>query len=185
MKNFIKELHTLHAFSLPAGRYWVGDPCYAVRGDDYFTFLDKAEDDGVNTFKGNEFLVVSTGGDGAWDYNGQTYGVDAGMLAVLPAALVDEYANDKGVFIDLTDDSEVGYITNGYGLMEVFAGDVTVAWATMEDEDLVMYAYDYDNTSVITTQELFDAYVAYAQGEEDEEAEAAVKEELPQFVTTL
>jgi hypothetical protein len=185
MKNFIKELHTRHTFSLPAGRYWIGDPCYAIRGDDWFDFLNVAEDDGTNTYKDDEFLVVSTGGDGGWDYNGEHYFVDAGMLAVIPIALVDEYANNKGVFIDLTDDSEVGYITNDFGLMEVFAGEVTVAWATMEDEDLVMYAYDYDNTSVITTKELFEAYVVYTQDEEDEEAEAAIKEELPQFVTSL
>ena len=181
MKNYTDALHTTETVALPAGRYWVGDPCYAIREDwaDFVGLIDATE---VVNYKGQDVLVIETGGDGCWEHNGQDYGVDAGLLAVVPAALVEEYGNDKGVFVELTDDTEVGYITGGDTLHEVFAGDVTVTWREVEDEAIAEYAYENIDYTVITTKELFDALVAYMNDNDAEEGEVAeALEALPQF----
>jgi len=181
MKNYTDALHTTETVALPAGRYWVGDPCYAIRTD-WEDFIEDTYENGVVEFKGQEVFVINTGGDGCWDHNGETYGVDAGLLAVVPAALVDEYGNDKGVFVELTDDTEVGYITNEYGtLHEVFAADVTITWQEVEDETIAEYAYENADYTVITTKELFDALMTYLNDGADEDEIEEAQEALLQF----
>lgn len=86
------------AGELPAGTYYIGDPCYVVAdGDDWAAFCtayDKASPDAtesaVITFKGRQCFVSSTNtGDGCYrDNYGDEYPVDAGMLAAVPADLV-------------------------------------------------------------------------------------------------
>ena len=181
MKNYTDALHTTETVALPAGRYWVGDPCYAIR-EDWADFVGKIDATEVVNFKGQDVLVIETGGDGCWNHNGETYGVDAGLLAVVPAALVEEYGNDKGVFVELTDDTEVGYITGGYdNLHEVFAGDVTITWQEVEDETIAEYAYENIDYTVITTKELFDALMTYLNDCADEDEIEEAQEALPQF----
>ena len=180
MKNYIKSLHNTESFTLPAGRYYVGDPCYVI-DEDWSDFSNITDESGLTEWKGLELLVVNTGGDGCWTHGEETYGVDAGMLAVVPIELLDQDPTGKGAIVELTDDTEVGYIEQGgYRLFEVFAGDVTVTWSTLEDEELAEYAFENEDYSVITTREQYDALVTYI-GEDEEQFLAEALEALPQF----
>lgn len=85
---------------LPPGRYWVGDPCYAITndGDDigiWFRLCDDmfAKEGGErgaavahDKESGFWFVASSTAhGDGTYEgSDGRTYGVDAGMIGVVP-----------------------------------------------------------------------------------------------------
>ena len=181
MKNYTDALHTTETAALPAGRYWVGDPCYVINGDEWDFFVE-IDENGVVEFKGQEVFVVETGGDGCWEHNGKTYGVDAGLLAVVPAALVEESGNDQGVFVELTDDAEVGCVTNNYGmLLEVFAADVIITWQEVDDETIAEYAYENADYSVITTKELFDTLMAYLNDGADADEIKEAQEALLQF----
>jgi hypothetical protein len=84
--------------TLPAGEYYVVDPCY-VLGDVYDEFIQdfmKLDYAKIYTYEKYKFLVTSGfGGDGTYD--GHITGaksrkirvpVDAGMVALIPVALV-------------------------------------------------------------------------------------------------
>ena len=88
---------------LPAGRYFIGDPCYVIPDDLWDEFcelsLDKGtagQGTGVLQFHGHMMLAADTAfGDGTYtDQGGVEYGVDAGMLAVVPEALGNQ--TDEG-----------------------------------------------------------------------------------------
>ena len=82
---------------LPAGKYYVGDPCYVLRDDARwraFSYaMDKASDGGLSAcileFEGAQCFCSPTNcGDGVYyDQNGHAYGVDTGQIAVLPEAV--------------------------------------------------------------------------------------------------
>jgi hypothetical protein len=84
---------------MPAGDYYIGDPCYAIRDDNRWNSFCNAlwaaegEDEGsrpvVFEFEGHKCFVSATNtGDGEYrDNKGNTYGVDAGMIGAIPAAL--------------------------------------------------------------------------------------------------
>ena len=82
---------------LPAGKYYVGDPCYVLRDDArwraFSDAMDKASDGGLSAcileFEGAQCFCSPTNcGDGVYyDQNGHAYGVDTGQIAVLPEAV--------------------------------------------------------------------------------------------------
>jgi hypothetical protein len=83
--------------TLPAGTYYIGDPCYVIEDhwDAFLEALNAAEGkDGylrgvVFTFAGRQVFVSATNtGDGVYrDNEGVNYPVDAGMLAAIPVEL--------------------------------------------------------------------------------------------------
>ncbi len=85
--------------TIPAGRYWVGDPGYLLDDADWWPWLTasgaygktgKRRDEAMlgKTPSGHFVLAYSTAfGDGMyWDNEGCRYPVDAGMLGIVPAA---------------------------------------------------------------------------------------------------
>ena len=77
---------------LPPGRYFVGDPCYVIPDNLWSDFCDitfESQTYTIEEFRGHLMLAGSTAyGDGRYaDNNGQTYGVDSGMLGIVPEAL--------------------------------------------------------------------------------------------------
>lgn len=95
---------------LPAGDYWVGDPCYFIHEDSWHQWLDAAgtgnrdtPDPLVAAVPGSELVAVGVStawGDGTYkDDEGHGYGVDAGLLGAVPAAAVpdpEDYAKREG-----------------------------------------------------------------------------------------
>lgn len=80
---------------LPAGDYFVGDPCYGVPNDRWMEWLEAANyEDNPRLLVAalNERTVVGVGtayGDGEYfDQQGRRYPVDAGLIGVVPVELV-------------------------------------------------------------------------------------------------
>lgn len=81
--------------NIPAGTYWVGDPCYAF--EDHELWLRLLTSGGIDrqsiprvmecSADGARFVASSTAhGDGTYkDQQGREYPVDAGLIGVVPA----------------------------------------------------------------------------------------------------
>lgn len=90
-----------HTF--PPGKYFIGDLCYALPDEIYENiFGGMGYEDGLYTQKDSNhfFFVASTSfGDGCYEgSDGKEFGVDAGVLSILPAATMDK--NDGGHMYD-------------------------------------------------------------------------------------
>lgn len=74
-----------------AGTYYVGDPCYVIDADKWQEFLEPYwNGEGEFEFEGLRVAAYRTMyGDGVYfDQEGNQYGVDAGMIGVIPMELV-------------------------------------------------------------------------------------------------
>ena len=91
---------------LPAGKYYIGDPCYVIAEDRWSDFCDASYPPGagvnargiaVTEFDGHPMYAHGTAyGDGSYlGSDGVSYGVDAGMLSVVPIALVSDMSEAK------------------------------------------------------------------------------------------
>ena len=76
--------------TVPAGTYWLGDPCYAVPESDWLPLLETCDyfNQPVGSLAG--FSVYASGtayGDGCYsDEHGREFGVDAGLIGLVPVA---------------------------------------------------------------------------------------------------
>lgn len=82
------------AVTLPPGRYFVGDPCYVIPDAQWSDFCDivfASPSYTIAVFRDQLMFAGGTAfGDGTYlDQNGHEYGVDAGMLGIVPEALWD------------------------------------------------------------------------------------------------
>jgi hypothetical protein len=134
--------------TVPAGRYWVGDPCYSVPNDLWMDWLEAAD----YTFPGREHVlaaringqiavgVATKYGDGSYmDEQGREYGVDAGLLGVVPVEVAENnYANDTaGRIIEFDREFECYYDdgTVNLGPVRIHTGDDEADWWDDVDED--------------------------------------------------
>lgn len=98
--------------TLPAGKYYIGDPCYTIDNDKWMELLelfrDAGERGGIFEFEGHPCAAFYTRwGDGQYQIQptGDFLPVDAGMIGMIPAALVtDDY--DGGIEIDVFGETE-------------------------------------------------------------------------------
>ncbi len=71
-----------------AGKYYVGDPCYVIRDDEWKELLAHSDffNCGYYQWKGHRMFTASTAhGDGCFmDNEGREYGVDAGVIGIVP-----------------------------------------------------------------------------------------------------
>lgn len=107
--------HT-HKHTFPAGRYYIGDPCYAIndkgweellKNTGYFegTPHDRQDPKEVNNwsygaffYNGRKCFTWGTSyGDGYFlDNKGNGYGVDAGLIGIVPKEAVDKGQDTHG-----------------------------------------------------------------------------------------
>jgi hypothetical protein len=100
---------------LPAGTYYIGDPCYVIAEDKWSDFCDASFVGGaaphhasqaVTEFCGYPMYANSTdSGDGCYlGSDGRLYGVDGGMLSVVPIELVSDMSEAKrlGSIVEFT-----------------------------------------------------------------------------------
>ena len=98
----------------PAGKYWIGDPCYAIKNENWSKMIDetgcfgleleipvKNWDNGFYEYNGEICFTDGTRyGDGCYSDNfGNGYGVDAGMIGILPIGACDGGSMDGGNII--------------------------------------------------------------------------------------
>jgi hypothetical protein len=129
---------------LPAGKYYVGDLCYVIA--EWNDFCDATLIPGCDIrqgympWKGQQLWSHTTAyGDGTYyDESGREYGVDAGLIGVLPVELItktdylDENGNvpDLGQIIEFDKPFECEYV----GGMFVI-GDVSIDTDPSFDDD--------------------------------------------------
>jgi hypothetical protein len=109
---------------LKKGTYWIGDPCYVYPHDEWQEFCGTLFcgkiDEHIAAYGKRQFFVTSTAyGDGCYalkrdgkKVSGEL-GVDAGLLSIIPKALVrlwhpkDNEADRLGIWVTLDKDEEV------------------------------------------------------------------------------
>lgn len=139
--------------TLPAGEYYIGDPCYVLHEEwteicDNFFFADKTNPyscaqgeytfvDGRRTFVGNTAY-----GDGTYSDNiGNTYGVDAGCLGIILLEDIDQTNPEnyiRGGNIHTFDKPFIANVLNG---VFTFGSIIINTRDDEEEED----EYDWDN----------------------------------------
>ncbi len=88
--------------NFPAGKYYIGDLCYAIADDGWDDFCKLTITDDGNVLDGyfkwkTKFLWThgTAYGDGCFlDQKGHEYSVDAGLIGVLPFDLIDKHEYD-------------------------------------------------------------------------------------------
>jgi hypothetical protein len=93
-----------------AGKYYVGDLCYVVSDDNWMPLLERTDYLSIGEFeyKGMRTYADSTAyGDGTYyDNYGREYGVDAGLIGIMPIEAIDNESNG-GNIIEFENDFEV------------------------------------------------------------------------------
>ena len=91
--------------------WYVGDPCYVIRDDDWQDFCDatysnnsktKASHpnmDSVVEWNGASIEIWSNGGDGSWSWGAKSFCVDAGIFAVIPLSCLREDEQEEALRI--------------------------------------------------------------------------------------
>ena len=99
----------------PAGKYYIGDPCYAIADDLWSDYCDEigkigysdeeANDNGGRSFEFQGEMIWHADtfyGDGEYkDEDGLEYGVDAGMIGVTPYSLITPGPGDQATGPDI------------------------------------------------------------------------------------
>lgn len=79
--------------TLPAGKYYIGDLCYALHDTLYEEVFGPSYHDGyfqMNTNPNHVFMMGSTGGDGEFrGSDGKKYAVDAGIIGIASESTLD------------------------------------------------------------------------------------------------
>lgn len=93
----MSAIKNVGSVTMPAGEYYVGDPCYAVPDHLWMEWLEGAgymENPRylVADVKGQPVIGVGTAyGDGSYlDGAGKIYPVDAGLIGAVPVSLAEE-----------------------------------------------------------------------------------------------
>lgn len=89
-----ENLNKYKSFVIPAGKYYLCDPCYIISDSrDWMDFLEacSTEDNAGHSghyealSDGTKILAFSTPGDGSYsDQQGNSYSVDSGLLGLIP-----------------------------------------------------------------------------------------------------
>lgn len=93
---------------MPAGTYYIGDPCYYVPRSLWSTLLENCSyfEDAVGEINGHKVLGLFTEfGDGRYKgSDGRLYDVDSGTIGLTPAALVEKKNRVKKYLITFSKD---------------------------------------------------------------------------------
>jgi len=140
---------------LPAGDYYIGDPCYVLAADGYpddrwskFCNLlyDHNKQREVTEFEGVPMYAAGTAnGDGEFlGTDNFAYGVDAGLIGIVPLSLCTDTARLErakehalGRFVTFTKEFEAE--SNGEGVF--YFDDIVINTGYMDEEE---GEYDYE-----------------------------------------
>ena len=95
----------IESITIPAGEYFVGDPCYGVPNERWMEWLEAAAYKDADTYlvadlDGRTVVGVQTKyGDGEYyDEQGRVYPVDAGLIGAVPVELYEPSATEPEPF---------------------------------------------------------------------------------------
>lgn len=138
----------LHSAEVPPGTYVVGDPCYSVPNELWMAWLEAADYEVQSrehvlaaNINGHLTVGVSTAcGDGVYPASdGAMYGVDAGLLGLVPIEVAKDVQDNLNAGLTTTvtlDKPAVCYFDNG----TVHLGDLTIWTGDDLDGDPWSYA---------------------------------------------
>ena len=87
------------SYIVPAGKYWLGDPCYIIKDKDWLHFCNQHS---FNDTEGNPSVALHDNtlvlafstyhGDGHYlDQHGNSYAVDAGLIGLVPWEYTEKF----------------------------------------------------------------------------------------------
>ena len=134
---------------LPAGRYYIGDPCYVIPDEEWHSLLEHVnyfEGDGLFEYKGCKMAVYSTAwGDGLYpgycsaSNSFYSFGVDAGLLGAVPEELVSEEAkgriDSKELWVVVEESGSLVCWKEGRGLIHLGPLSIETDECADEEED--------------------------------------------------
>lgn len=121
---------------LPAGKYYIGDPCYVFADKTWDRILESDTElrtGEIVEFEGHQLWAHATfHGDGTYkDQNENEFGVDGSMLGAVPIDAIDEPAGEEfGTVIDAPNGLEVEY-SNG----TFWIGPITIKTNDVDADD--------------------------------------------------
>lgn len=130
------------SITVPAGIYYVGDPCYTAGQDDnaWQKWCNAVPDNGellAATYNGFPVIGLHTAhGDGTYnDSDGYEYGVDAGMIGIVPVELIEKMgvqvdSSDYGRIVEFTEETQL--VRHSDGVLEI--GPIVIDTDPSEDE---------------------------------------------------
>jgi len=101
------------SYIIPAGKYWLGDPCYVIQSKDWLHFCNEYS---FNDTENNAYLTLPDNtpvlafstyhGDGHYiDQHGNEYPVDAGLIGLIPFDYTEKFSEKE-----LTNYSSLGTV---------------------------------------------------------------------------
>lgn len=98
--------------TFPAGKYYIGDPCYVIANKNWGKLLEYTNYLNDGDFHYRRQLCHASGtayGDGCYiDQKGRGYGVDSGLISIMPVSAMDINKKGKdGQIIEFTEDFNV------------------------------------------------------------------------------
>lgn len=133
---------------LPAGKYYIGDPCY-IFSESWDDLLGVVSFDGdIEEYKTYQLWGHSTAfGDGMYDdQNDNEYCVDSGVLAAVPYELIEDAAGEtNGTIIDAPNGLLVEYNNGTFIFNDItIMTDTDDTWDSGYDDDGAEDVY-YEN----------------------------------------
>ena len=131
---------------LPAGKYYIGDPCYVVPdehwtdGDDFCDqlFSNNSPEAPANIMiLGHPIQAQNTAhGDGVYDDNiGNSYPVDAGLIGAVPVDLNENCDGMLNTIIDFEEDFQVIYNDGDIDFISSTGKKLLSVYTDYEEED--------------------------------------------------
>lgn len=119
----VTKKQTALTVSVPAGRYYLGDPCHVIDADEnWMELLESSDyfmDNPIGTLHGYDVLAFGTAhGDGSYQEVGGAgvVGVDAGLIGLVPEELM-ELGAQPGIGFMVEFDRDVVATTDGVGTL--------------------------------------------------------------------
>ena len=123
-------MNTIHnrRLKVPAGKYWVGDPCYVVRDEEWYDVCDHSDlDTPAKISNGITFCFNTQYGDGEYvDQHKRRYPVDSGTIGLTsfehnPTFDPKQYGSSMAHLVEFKEEVEC---TNYNGVITL--GDIVI-----------------------------------------------------------
>lgn len=163
------------SITVPAGTYYIGDPCYAI-GDSPI-YEEAWNNAGYTTpaiylsEKGVVYIDATAHGDGGYKgSDGFTYSVDAGVISIISAEIIQELLDTQDDTTTLEDTIYGGKLHTFLHPVECIFGDGEFEFQDMKGHDILRINTRGDDTDDEEDEDIdYDDKSDEDEDEEDEE----------------